>query len=87
MFQDFDNQLILLKYFCGTFTVSLTHRVEQAREGTGPAMPAALQALFDSHVGTAALGCPVERSSTVFCCETGVAERCSAGQPRAAVPT
>jgi len=38
-------------------------------------------------VGTAALGCPVERSSTRFSLELDAAELRSAGQPRAAVPT
>ena len=34
--------------------------------------------------GTAALGCPAERSSVVSANKAG--ERCSPGQPRAAVP-
>ena len=37
-----------------------------------------------AYVGTAALGCSVERSSTRFICQCGA---CAAGQPRAAVPT
>ncbi len=38
-------------------------------------------------MGTAALGCPVERSSTGVLARTKIAELRSAGQPRAAVPT
>ena len=45
----------------------------------------------NDHVGTAALGCPVERSSTAFDSVTPAAEGKSGlrpdGQPRAAVPT
>src|SRR6185437_3789653 len=39
-----------------------------------------------AHVGTPASGCRVEQRTPGFCA-IGVAERCSAGQPRAAVPT
>ena len=37
-------------------------------------------------MGTAALGCPVEQGSTRFLSRARIAEGCSAGQPRAAVP-
>jgi len=37
-------------------------------------------------VGTAALGCPAELSSAVRP-EQDAGERCSPGQPRAAIPT
>jgi len=40
-----------------------------------------------TRVGTAALGCPVERSSTHLLPGSEIAELCSAGQPLAAVPT
>ncbi len=40
-----------------------------------------------NHVGTAALGCPVEQSSTDLLPPPKNSERRSAGQPRAAVPT
>ncbi len=41
--------------------------------------------IAENYVGIAALGCPVERSSTR--CHISVAEMRSAGQSRAAVPT
>jgi hypothetical protein len=46
-----------------------------------------LAAIATDYVGTAALGCPVERSSSVLCAQEKSAEPCCAGQPRMAVPT
>jgi eukaryotic-like serine/threonine-protein kinase len=53
-------------------------------EGSSPASRAGVHAPHEGHVGTAAPGRPVERSSTE---PEQAAELRSAGQPRAAVPT
>ena len=52
----------------------------------GPCPQSCIFSATADYVGTAALGCPAERSSADFYTATKV-ELCSTGQPRAAVPT
>ena len=87
MSQDFDKQLIWLKYFSGILTVSLnTQGGASPRGHWGLECQPHCRPFFDSSVGTATLGCPAEQRSATSVCSKNTIELRSTGQPRA-VPT